>query len=105
MMLTRRDFAGRGVMCAGAVLAGFEQVLWPIPGIAGLQDRIKHLEGVLPTCMYCKKIRDDSGTWTSIEHYISQRTEASFSHGVCPTCYEAVVKPEIDRSRSGNPSQ
>jgi DMSO/TMAO reductase YedYZ molybdopterin-dependent catalytic subunit len=41
MMLTRRDFAGRGVMCAGAVLAGFEQVLWPIPGIAGLQDRSK----------------------------------------------------------------
>src|SRR5438445_5139992 len=38
MMLTRRDFAGRGVMCAGAVLAGLEQVLWPIPGFSRLKN-------------------------------------------------------------------
>ncbi|HEY2385282.1 MAG TPA: response regulator transcription factor [Terriglobia bacterium] len=67
--------------------------------IVGLQDRVKHLEGVLPTCMYCKKIRDENSRWVDIEQYISQRTEASFSHGVCPTCYEDVVKPELDRVR------
>jgi phosphoserine phosphatase RsbU/P len=67
--------------------------------IVGLQDRVKHLEGVLPTCMYCKKIRDERSHWISIENYISQRSEASFSHGVCPTCYEDVVKPELDRIR------
>jgi phosphoserine phosphatase RsbU/P len=67
--------------------------------IVRLQDRIKHLEGVLPTCMYCKKIRDERNHWTSIESYISQRTDASFSHGVCPDCYETVVKPELDRIR------
>jgi hypothetical protein len=49
--------------------------------------------------MYCKKIRDERSHWISIENYISQRSEASFSHGVCPTCYEEVVKPELDRIR------
>jgi DNA-binding response OmpR family regulator len=67
--------------------------------IVHLQDRVKRLEGVLPTCMYCKKIRDQREVWVGIEQYISQRTEASFSHGVCPDCYENVVKPELDRMR------
>jgi hypothetical protein len=58
---------------------------------------VKHLEGILPTCMYCKKIRDERSRWTSFENYISQRSQASFSHGVCPECYEAFVKPELDR--------
>jgi len=68
--------------------------------IVGLQDHVKRLEGVLPTCMYCKKIRDERSRWVNIEQYISQRTEASFSHGVCPHCYEKLVKPELDRVRS-----
>jgi DNA-binding response OmpR family regulator len=67
--------------------------------IVGLQNRVKRLEGVLPTCMYCKRIRDEGGRWVNIEQYISQRTEASFSHGVCPICYDEIVKPELDRAR------
>jgi DNA-binding response OmpR family regulator len=65
--------------------------------IVRLQDRVKRLEGVLPTCMYCKKIRDQRDVWIGIEQYISQRSEASFSHGVCPDCYEQVVKPDLCR--------
>lgn len=67
--------------------------------IVSLQDRVKRLEGVLPTCMYCKNIRDQRDGWVGIEEYITQRTEASFSHGVCPNCYENVVRPELDRMR------
>ena len=67
--------------------------------IVGLQHRMKHLEGILPTCMYCKKIRDERGEWVHIEQYISQRTEALLSHGVCPVCYESMVKPDLDRIR------
>jgi len=67
--------------------------------IVGLQNRVKRLEGVLPTCIYCKKIRDEGSRWVNIEQYISQRTEASFTHGVCPNCYDEVVKPELDRAR------
>ena len=67
--------------------------------IVNLQDRVKHLEGILPTCMYCKKIRDEANKWVHIEQYITQRTEASFSHGVCPECYNNVVRPELDGIR------
>jgi HAMP domain-containing protein len=49
---------------------------------------IRTLSGLLPTCMYCKKIRDQEGRWNHIEAYISQRTDAQFSHGVCPECLE-----------------
>ncbi len=47
---------------------------------------IKTLRGFLPICANCKKIRDDKGYWTQIETYISTRTEAEFSHGICPEC-------------------
>jgi len=69
--------------------------------IVGLQVRVKRLEGILSTCMYCKKIRDERNAWVSIEQYITQRSEASFSHGVCPDCYQSIVKPELERSRKG----
>ena len=61
--------------------------------IVGLQDRVKRLEGILPTCMYCKKIRDERSHWISIEQYISQRTEASFSHGDRTTPAAKAIQP------------
>jgi phosphoserine phosphatase RsbU/P len=67
--------------------------------IVKLKEHVKRLEGVLPTCMYCKRIRDQREAWVGIEQYITQRTDASFSHGVCPDCYDNVVKPEIDRMK------
>ncbi|HEU4686721.1 MAG TPA: response regulator [Vicinamibacterales bacterium] len=69
--------------------------------IIGIQERVKRLEGILPTCMYCKKIRDEQDQWVGIEAYISTRSKASFSHGVCPSCYESQVKPELDQLRRG----
>lgn len=50
--------------------------------------RIKHLEGIIPICMYCKKIRDDNSSWHQLEKYISEHSDALFSHGICPTCFE-----------------
>lgn len=47
---------------------------------------IKRLHGLLPICMYCHDIRDDRQKWQQIEQYISDRTEATFSHSICPTC-------------------
>ena len=49
-------------------------------------DRIKTLSGMLPTCSHCKKIRDDSGYWNQLEEYISEHSQAEFSHGICPEC-------------------
>ncbi|MEX2470856.1 MAG: two-component regulator propeller domain-containing protein [Gemmatimonadota bacterium] len=63
---------------------------------------IKRLEGLLPICSSCKKIRlteDDTGDqagWVPIESYISGRTDADFSHGICPTCSDEIMA-EVDR--------
>ncbi|RPI05823.1 MAG: response regulator [Ignavibacteriae bacterium] len=49
-------------------------------------ENIKTLEGLLPICSNCKKIRDDQGFWNQVEGYISKHTDAKFSHGICPDC-------------------
>jgi DNA-binding response OmpR family regulator len=61
--------------------------------------RVKLLQGLLPICSYCKKIRDDQNYWQQVENYISQHSEAQFSHSICPDCYERRVKPELDQLR------
>ena len=52
---------------------------------AALAD-VKELHGIIPICSHCHKIRDEKETWDRIEKYISTRTNASFSHGICPEC-------------------
>ena len=49
-------------------------------------EHIKTLEGVLPICSYCKKIRNDSGYWDQLEIFISDHSDAKFSHSICPSC-------------------
>jgi len=49
-------------------------------------EEIKTLRGLLPTCAYCKRIKDDKGAWKQMETYISAHSEARFSHGICPDC-------------------
>ena len=49
-------------------------------------DEIKTLQGVIPICMYCKEIRDEKGSWNRLENYISEHSEAQFSHGICDKC-------------------
>jgi hypothetical protein len=51
-------------------------------------EEIKVLSGLLPICSTCKKIRSDDGYWSQIESYIAARSEAEFSHGICPECQE-----------------
>jgi PAS domain S-box-containing protein len=48
---------------------------------------VKLLEGIITICMYCKKICDDENSWEQMEQYISQHSEAQFSHGICPDCF------------------
>jgi CheY-like chemotaxis protein len=49
-------------------------------------ENVKLLSGLLPICMWCKKIRDDEGYWNAIEHYLSRHSEAEFTHAICPDC-------------------
>ncbi|HIJ80096.1 MAG TPA: hypothetical protein HPP76_00140 [Desulfuromonadales bacterium] len=50
--------------------------------------QVKSLEGIIHICMYCKKIRDEEELWHNIERYISEHSDAEFSHGICPVCFE-----------------
>ena len=52
---------------------------------------VKTLRGFIPICASCKKIRDDAGYWQQIEKYIQDRSEAQFSHGLCPDCKAAIL--------------
>jgi hypothetical protein len=51
-----------------------------------LQQHVKRLEGLLPICSFCKKIRNDAGRWEQLERYITDRSSAQFSHSFCPDC-------------------
>jgi PAS domain S-box-containing protein len=55
-------------------------------------DEIRTLRGIVPICAYCKKIRDDTGYWNQVEKYVSDHTDAKFSHGICPACFEREMK-------------
>ncbi len=49
-------------------------------------DHIRTLQGILPICSFCKKIRDDQGYWRQVEVYVRDHSNADFSHGICPDC-------------------
>lgn len=60
---------------------------------------VKTLRAILPICAYCKRIRDDRNYWQSVEAYISRHTNARFSHGICPSCYEKEVEPQFREAK------
>ena len=57
-----------------------------------LAKRVNLLEGILPICGLCKKIRDEHGNWQAVEIYVSNRSEALFSHTLCPDCLKRDYK-------------
>jgi hypothetical protein len=61
------------------------------------QQEIKTLRGIIPICTSCKKVRDDEGYWQQVETYISDHSEALFSHGVCPDCMEELYPEYTQR--------
>lgn len=54
--------------------------------------QVKRLEGLLPICSYCKRIRNEQDYWERVDNYISQHANVRFSHNICPECYEKHVK-------------
>jgi sigma-B regulation protein RsbU (phosphoserine phosphatase) len=58
-------------------------------------QQVKLLQGLLPICCYCKKVRDDGNYWHQVEQYITERSEAQFSHSICPGCWIERVKPDL----------
>ena len=76
-----------------------------------LADRVRELEeaissvqtlqGLLPICCYCKKIRDDGNYWHRVENYISGHANVRFSHGICPACLKTLYPEFADRTPPG----
>ena len=67
--------------------------------IINLQREVKQLEGLLPVCSYCRKIRDTAGGWSTLEDYVTKQADVMLSHTFCPSCYQTEVAPQIDDLR------
>jgi len=59
---------------------------------------VRTLRGLIPICANCKKIRDDSGYWSDVEKYISEHSDADFTHGICPDCMKKLYPNYRDKS-------
>ncbi len=55
-------------------------------------EQVKVLQGLLPVCAWCHRIRDAEGNWGELESYIRKHTDAEFTHGICPACKNRVLK-------------
>jgi hypothetical protein len=69
--------------------------------VTSLQEalsNVKTLQGMLPICASCKKIRDDKGYWNQIENYLEAHSELSFSHSVCPDCFKKLY-PDFEQKK------
>ena len=56
-------------------------------------DQVKALEGLLPICAWCRKVRDDQGSWDKIEDYLAKNTNTTWTHGICPDCAKNLIHP------------
>jgi hypothetical protein len=63
-------------------------------------SRVKRLEGIIPICAYCKKIRTEQQSWEQLEHYFTEHSDALFSHGICPEC--AAEQMALFKEMAGN---
>jgi sigma-B regulation protein RsbU (phosphoserine phosphatase) len=64
-------------------------------------SRVHQLQGLLPICSYCKKIRNDQNYWQQVEGYISSHSSVQFTHGICPDCFESVMAQAAEPPRIG----
>ena len=65
--------------------------------------QIKTLRGLLPICASCKRIRDDKGYWSQIELYVREHSEAEFSHGICPECFQKLYPDYVNAVAANSP--
>jgi DNA-binding response OmpR family regulator len=73
--------------------------------LEGALLRVKQLQGLLPICSYCKKVRDDQNYWQQVEEYITTHADVRFTHGICPGCFQQFVQPQLDRlARQSGPT-
>ncbi|HHS14519.1 MAG TPA: response regulator transcription factor, partial [bacterium] len=62
-------------------------------------SKVRQLQGLVPICSYCHRVRNDTNYWEKVEQYITEHTDARVSHSVCPDCYESMIRPQLDAIR------
>ena len=60
---------------------------------------VRQLQGMLPICAYCKRIRNAEHAWQQVEEYIAAHAPVQFTHSICPPCYEQQVRPQLEQLR------
>jgi CheY-like chemotaxis protein len=86
----------RARLRVGARVLGLQQKLATrIRELTEVLVQIRQLQGLLPICSYCKKVRDDQNYWQQVETYIAKRSDLRFTHGICPDCYEAHIHGDL----------
>ena len=89
----------RARVAVGIRVLGLQQKLAErVTELQAALSNVKQLHGMLPICSYCKRIRGDDQYWQQVESYIAARSDAQFSHGICPPCYEK-LEVEIEEQR------
>ena len=66
------------------------------------QKQVKTLQGMLPICSYCKKIRDDQSYWQDLVSFMARNSDLAFTHSICPDCYRQYVEPDLLSLKCGN---
>ena len=89
---------------AARIRADFEEQKRLAEQLKGALNQVKQLKGLLPICAWCKRVRDDQGYWHQVEAYVSDHTDAVFSHGMCPECQEKAFE-EVEERRKAPPSK
>ncbi len=65
--------------------------------LEGSTAEVKTLQGIIPICVSCKRIRDDDGFWNAVDTYVEQHTDAEFSHGLCPECMDRLYPDYVPK--------
>ena len=102
-----QDYLVKGQIDTGQLIRSIRYAMERQKLITELEKRLKEiktLQGLLPICAWCKNIRDDKGYWTNLEAYIRQHSDATFTHGICPSCMKKVTPELYDQIKRENPA-
>jgi phosphoserine phosphatase RsbU/P len=73
------------------VISMQEQLANKVADLQAALDKVRQPRGVLPICSYCRRIRNEQNDWERIEVYVTEHTDTTFTHGICPTCLDAAM--------------
>jgi PAS domain-containing protein len=93
----------RGFLCSGQDITERKRVevklAEKMEQLEATLAKVKRLEGIIPICMYCKKICNDQESWQQLEEYFLEHSDAVFSHGICPDCYQKMTPDDEHKGR------